>query len=155
MPHDTDHAQVLVPPPLIFLGYLVGALLLNWAVPFPIPSGSPVRAAGALLIVSGLLLGGFAISQMLKEHASPGPHAPTTVVVTQGPYRFTRNPIYLGFFLIYLGFTLLNATLWGLVLSPFLLTTVNRAVIQPEETYLGSKFPDEYPAYKARVRRWI
>jgi protein-S-isoprenylcysteine O-methyltransferase Ste14 len=128
---------------------------LNWAVPLPIPSGAPVRAVGALLIFSGLLLGGSAIFQMRRQRTSPGPHVPTTAVVTDGPYRFSRNPIYLGFFLIYLGFSLLTATLWGLVLSPFLLATVNRAIIQPEEIYLGSKFPDDYPDYTRQVRRWI
>jgi protein-S-isoprenylcysteine O-methyltransferase Ste14 len=76
-------------------------------------------------------------------------------LVTTGPYRFTRNPIYLGFLLIYLGFTLLAGTLWGLLLSPFLIGTVTQWIIHAEEAYLGRKFKEDYKAYSSRVRQWL
>ena len=101
------------------------------------------------------MLAGSAFSQMKKAHTTPDLRQPTTALVTAGPYRFTRNPIYLGLFLIYLGFTLLAGTLWGILLSPFLFWTVTNAIVRLEEEYLQQKFRDEYTGYLSRVRRWI
>jgi protein-S-isoprenylcysteine O-methyltransferase Ste14 len=155
MEKDTNHARIMFPPPMLFLGFLIGALVLNWLFPLPEPWTTILRIAGGAAVVSGLLLGGAAISRMRRAHTSPGPDRPTTALVTEGPYRFTRNPIYLGFLLIYLGFTLMAGTLWGLVLSPILLWIATRAIIRAEEAYLAERFPDDYEAYKARVRRWL
>lgn len=155
MSEVADHAQVMVPPPMVFLGYLIGALILNWAVPIHVPLSTALKGIGGLAAVGGLLLAGAAVSRMIKAHTSPDPHQPTTALVTDGPYRFTRNPIYLGFFLIYLGFTLLAGTLWGLLLSPFLMATIIRSVVHPEEEYLGRKFREQYKEYSTRVRQWL
>ncbi len=155
MSENIDRAQVIVPPPLVFLGYLVGALIINWAVPFPTPWTLNLRIIGGLAIAIGIFLVGSAFSQRRNAHTTPDLSQPTTMLVTTGPYSFTRNPIYLGFFLIYLGFTLLAATLWGLLLSPFLLLTITHAIIHFEEEYLKKKFTDEYTSYSSRVRRWI
>jgi protein-S-isoprenylcysteine O-methyltransferase Ste14 len=108
-----------------------------------------------MAVLVGLALGGAAVSAMIRRHTSPGPYEPSTSLVTDGPYGFTRNPIYLGFLMIYLGFTWLAGTFWGLLLSPFLLATVTWAVIQPEEKYLGGKFAAAYSSYRSRVRRWL
>lgn len=141
---NMDHAQVMVAPPLVFLGYLIGALILNWVVPFPTPWTFLLRIVGGLAVVAGFLFGGSAFSQMRKAHTSPDPHQPVNALLADGPYRFTRNPIYLGFLLIYLGFTLLAGTLWGLIASPFLIWTITHAVIHAEEIYLNEKFGDIY-----------
>ena len=152
---NLDHAQVMVPPPLVFLGYLIGALVVNWAVPFPEPWIFAFRIIGAVMVVAGFFLAGSAISQMRKSHTSPDPHQPVNALVTSGPYRFTRNPIYLGFLLIYLGFTMAAGTWWGWLGSPFLIWSVTNSVIQPEEVYLDDKFEEQYKEYCSRVRRWI
>jgi len=152
---NTDHAQVMVPPPLVFLGYLIGALISNWIIPFPTPWVFILRIVGGLAVAAGILFVISAFSQMRKAHTSLDPRQTTTALVTEGPYRFTRNPIYLGFFLIYLGFTLLAGTLWGLIASPFLIWTITHAVIQAEEIYLDKKFGDTYKEYRSRVRQWI
>jgi protein-S-isoprenylcysteine O-methyltransferase Ste14 len=152
---NIDHAQVMTPPPLVFLGYLIGALILNWLIPVPTPWTFALRIVGGVMIIAGFVLAGSAISQMRNEHTSPDPHQSVTALVTSGPYRFTRNPIYLGFFLIYLGFTLLAGTLWGLIESPFLIWTITSAVILAEETYLDIKFSEQYKEFRSHVRRWI
>jgi protein-S-isoprenylcysteine O-methyltransferase Ste14 len=150
-----DHVQVILPPPVIFLGYLVSAVVLQWVVPLPTPWTLPLRILGGVLVMAGLVLCGSAFSEMMKAHTTPDPHQPSTALVTTGPYRFTRNPIYLGFLLIYLGFTSLAGTLWGLLLSPFLIGTITRWIIHAEEAYLGGKFKEEYQVYYSRVRQWI
>ncbi len=155
MAETNDHARVPLPPPVIFLGYLVSAIVLQWVVPFPFPWSVPLRILGGLLLIGGLLLAASAVREMRRMHTTPDPDHPVVALVTLGPYRFTRNPIYLGFLLIYLGFTLLAGTLWGLILSPFLIGTVTRWVIHAEEDYLGEKFEDQYAAYCSRVRQWI
>lgn len=152
---NDEHPRVRVPPPLVFLGYLVAALVLNWLFPFPEPWATILRVVGGVCIIAGLALGGTAVSRMLKAGTSPDPDQAATALITDGPYRFTRNPIYLGFLLIFLGFTLLAGTLWGLVLSPFLIWTVTRIVIRAEEGYLSVKFAERYEDYKSRARRWI
>ncbi len=152
---NLEHAQVMVPPPLVFLGYLIGALILNWVIPFPTPWTFILRLVGIFAVVAGISFVGSAFSRMMKAHTSPDPHQPVAALVTGGPYRFTRNPIYLGFLLIYLGFTLFAGTLWGLLAAPFLVWTITQAVIQAEEIYLGNKFGDTYKEYRSRVRQWI
>ncbi len=155
MTSTTDHAQVALPPSLLFLGYLLSAFLLQWAVPFRIPRPDLFRVLGGLLVIAGFLLAAAAIREMRNMHTTPDPHRAVAALVTAGPYRFTRNPIYLGFLLVYLGFTLLGGTLWGLLLSPFLLGTVTRWIIHAEESYLADKFPEAYIPYISHVRRWL
>ncbi len=152
---NPDHAQVKTHPPLIFLGYLIAVLVLNWLMPLPEPWLSALRITGMLAVIAGLLLAGSAFAQMRRARTSPDPHQPVSALVTSGPYRFTRNPIYLGFLLIYLGFGWLDGTLWGLIAAPLLIWTVTQAVIQAEELYLSSRFGPEYAVYRSRVRRWI
>lgn len=155
MTETADHAQAPIPAPFVVLGYLLSAIVLQWAVPFPFPWPVALRLLGAVLVIAGFALAASAIREMRRMHTTPSPRRGVTALVTTGPYRFTRNPIYLGFFLIYLGFTLLAGTLWGIVLSPFLIGTVTRWTIHVEEAYLIDKFGDEYTAYLLRVRRWL
>lgn len=150
-----DHPKIALPPPFIFAGYLVSALILQGLVPFPTPWPLFSRILGGLLVVIAIALVASAFSEMAKAHTAPDARQPTTALVTGGPYRFTRNPIYLGFLLIYLGFTLVDATFWGLLLGPFLIGAVTGSIIHAEETYLGNKFQDAYRDYTSRVRRWL
>jgi protein-S-isoprenylcysteine O-methyltransferase Ste14 len=155
MSDGTDHVRVPIPPPVIFAGYLIAALLLNWALPLPTAWLGFSRAVGALMVFAGLLLGASAIRLMLRAHTSPDLHKPTSALVTDRLYARSRNPIYLGLSIIYLGFSLLAGTLWGILLSPLLLLTVDRAVIHSEEAYLQARFESRYSEYKSRVRRWL
>jgi len=79
---------------------------------------------------------------------SPDPDQPTTSLIIEGPYRLTRNPIYLGFALIILGGTFLAGTLWGMFLAPFLVATVTRVIIRAEEQYLQATFAGRYSEYR-------
>ena len=111
------------------------------------PHRTPDREAMALAASAMILF--------FRARTSPLPIKPTTAIVETGPYRFTRNPMYLGLGLLYLGITLWVDTLWPLLCLPLVIFLVQRFVIEREERYLEAKFGEGYHAYKARVRRWI
>jgi protein-S-isoprenylcysteine O-methyltransferase Ste14 len=150
-----DRAGVIAPPPLIYLGPLALGLLLNRWRPRPFLPPPVARSLGTMLAGSGLLLGGWAARTMLAAGTALDPEHPVTRIVTAGPYRFSRNPIYLAFTLIYLGIAALANTRWPVLFLPGVLATVRRGVIAREERYLARKFGGEYTGYQTRVRRWI
>jgi protein-S-isoprenylcysteine O-methyltransferase Ste14 len=152
---DYEHPRVSIAPPLLFLAVLIAAVALHLLAPLPAPWPTTMRSAGMVLLVGGFLLAAWAFSRLVKAGTSPDPARAATTLLTQGPYRFTRNPIYLGFALVFLGFTLLAGTLWGLMLSPVLILAVTRLVVDPEEKHLMARFEARYAEYLARVRRWL
>jgi protein-S-isoprenylcysteine O-methyltransferase Ste14 len=83
------------------------------------------------------------------------PTNPTTAFVTSGPYRFTRNPMYLGMVFLYIAVALALGVIWALVVLPVVIAIVDGYVISTEECYLEMKYGDEYRAYKQRTRRWL
>jgi protein-S-isoprenylcysteine O-methyltransferase Ste14 len=115
-----------------------------------------VAVAGVGLIVAGAALGVAGVSVFRKAKTTVLPAArPTTSIVAAGPYRFTRNPMYLGMASAFLGITLLLNTMWALLMFPVVVLIVTRYVIQREERYLAAKFGDAYADYRRRVRRWL
>jgi len=101
-----------------------------------------------------LLLGWF---EWAMRHAGTptNPYKPVSNIVTEGPFRYTRNPAYLSMTMIYVGVATLANALWAILLLPAVLLAIRRGVIEREERYLEGKFGEEYLRYKARVRRWI
>ena len=152
-----DHPNINknIHPPVLTLIHLVVAYVAKWAIPIPVTLPDLVRTAGFALVVLGFLLGVAAFAEFRKAHTTLDPHGSTTKLVTSGIYRFTRNPIYLGFVLMLAGFPLFSGTVWGAILVPVLILNMNSLVIQHEEAYLQKKFGDEYTRYKSRVRRWL
>jgi protein-S-isoprenylcysteine O-methyltransferase Ste14 len=90
-----------------------------------------------------------------KAETNINPYEPLTTIVIEGPYRFTRNPLYLATTLIYGGIAVRLNVLWATLVLPLVLAVIQRGVIEREERYLERKFGEEYTQYKARVRRWI
>jgi protein-S-isoprenylcysteine O-methyltransferase Ste14 len=150
-----DHSGVAIPPPLLYAIPLAVGLLLHRARPIVLmPRGAAVPL-GLLLVALGLGLVGLAMASFLRARTSPIPVKPTTAIVETGPYRFTRNPMYVGLAALYLGVTLWVDSLWPVLFLPVALFAVQRFVIAREELYLEAKFGDQYRGYKARVRRWL
>ncbi|MBI1744667.1 isoprenylcysteine carboxylmethyltransferase family protein [Candidatus Acetothermia bacterium] len=151
-----DNAGVIYWPPAIYaIPLAVGIIAhLIYSVSF-LPEGWLWRLLGVLLIGFGIFLALWAERTMHSSGTTPNPYKPTTAIVTAGPYRFTRNPMYLSMALCYLGVTFLMNALWPLLLLSITLFIVNYGVIAREERYLAKKFGDAYVHYKSRVRRWI
>lgn len=152
---DRPNISPMVHPPFVALFYLVVTMILQRFAPIPFDVTAIGRYIGLGLTFIGFMLGVGAYLEFRKVRTTLDPHGSVRALVTSGVYRFTRNPIYLGFFLMVAGFPLNSGSLWGLVAAPFFATTMSRLVIEKEEAYLEKKFKEEYTAYKSSVRRWI
>ena len=150
-----DNPGVVAPPPLIYAGALAIGLLANRLFPIPFLPRGLSRVLGWLLIVGGFAIGTLGFREMKRAGTNVDPREPTTAIVTGGPYRFTRNPLYLSMTLIYSGITALFNALPAALLLLVVLRIMRRGVIEREERYLEGKFGDEYLNYKAQVRRWM
>jgi len=152
-----DVAGVIALPPLIFLGFLAAAVVLEAVVPLPLLAAHvfPRYLSGAALAVGGFVLIAMGTRRFLAAGTNIPPTLPTTALVVDGIYRRTRNPLYLGMTLVYLGLGVAAASLWTIGLVVPLIWVINVGVVAREERYLERKFGDAYRFYKARVRRWI
>jgi protein-S-isoprenylcysteine O-methyltransferase Ste14 len=151
-----ETAGVIAPPPLIYLvGLVLGWLLeRRWPSPFRlIEEASPW--IGWALIAIGLAIFVLALAAFHRVHTSANPYAPTAAIATTGPYRISRNPIYIADVIIYLGVCALLNTPWPLLLLPVVIWVLNKGVIEREERYLENRFGNLYIVYKSHVRRWL
>ena len=150
-----DNPGVVAPPPLIYAGALALGLVANKLYPMAFLPRAVSRVLGLPLIFGGLTIGLLGFREMRRAETNVDPYKPATAIVTEGPYRFTRNPLYVGMTLMYSGITALFNALPAALLLPIVLAVMQRGVIAREERYLEGKFGEEYLYYKARVRRWI
>ena len=153
MTEHKDHADVKIHPPILLLIHLIAVYLLNRLLPLGIRNF--LVWAGYLLVLIGLGLAFGAVSQFIRAHTTLDPHGSVSEIVTGGVYHFSRNPIYLGFVCLLIGFSFIFRSWWGLILSPLFIVLMNALVIQNEEAYLEKKFGNIYSSYKSRVRRWL
>jgi protein-S-isoprenylcysteine O-methyltransferase Ste14 len=152
-PFDTP--GVRFPPPLIFIIVFVAGLQLQRI--FPVIDIPKVigRLISAVCFVASAILAASSFIMFRRAHTSPLPFKPTSALVTNGPYRFSRNPMYLSLVLLYVGLALWRDIFWVLVLAPIAVVLVQYLAIVREERYLERKFGQKYLIYKARVRRWL
>ena len=142
---------------LAYLGPLVASFLLHflWKPLRFFPEWWIGPAVGLPLVVVGILLLAWAIRTMVRAGEDPDPERPTTAIVANGPYAFSRNPIYVSFNAVYVGIALVANTLWPIIFLPVGIALLFYRVIAREEGYLERVVGDEYLKYKARVRRWV
>jgi protein-S-isoprenylcysteine O-methyltransferase Ste14 len=150
-----DIPGVIAPPPLIYLGGLAVGFALEIALPGGSLPGIVEWAAGGLLLAAGVGLLGWWISSFRRADTPIPPYEPTTALVTDGPYRVSRNPAYVGFALVYAAIALLADAPWVLLPLPVVLAVMQRGVIEREERYLERRFGEDYRNFRARTRRWI
>ena len=154
----SDHAEVAIKPPFLFLGALALGCLLSLVLPIGPRLASPNGLAlgvGVIFAAIGLALAILSIRRFRLAGTSVVPGEPSTALVVEGPYRFTRNPIYIGFVLLYFGLAIILTSLWVLVLLIPVLIVLQRGVVEREETYLKRQFGDAYRKYQGRVPRWL
>jgi protein-S-isoprenylcysteine O-methyltransferase Ste14 len=152
---DRDNAEVLAPPPLIYLGALALGLLLDKKLPIPFLPRSISRALGWPLLVGGVSLMSWFFFTMRRADTPIDPRESVSNLATDGPFRYTRNPAYLSMAMIYAGISSLANAFSSILLLPAVLMVIQRGVIEREERYLERKFGQEYLRYKDQVRRWI
>jgi protein-S-isoprenylcysteine O-methyltransferase Ste14 len=152
-----DTSGVRVFPPAIYLAAVLIGFLLQRVVPLQAPaSWRPFEhGAGIVLIVVGFVTNVSAIAVFRLSGTTPNPMKPVRAFVVRGPYRFTRNPMYLGLTVLCSGIGLTTDALWVTVLAFVAAVVTKRIVIDKEEPYLTRQFGSEYQAYTERVRRWL
>lgn len=152
---DKDIPGVIARPPLIYLSSLGLGVWLDYLWPSAAIPNPVQYVVGAALIVLGVTVLAIAMRQFRKAGTNVQTWKPTTALVTNGFYRFSRNPIYVALSLIYAGIGIAADNLWVLGLLIPLLAVIRYGVIALEERYLERKFGQEYLSYKASVRRWL
>jgi protein-S-isoprenylcysteine O-methyltransferase Ste14 len=144
-----------VRPPLVYAGVFLIGLLLQLLLPLPRIARAYSPSLAGILALAGILL----LIGSLRKFWSAGTHArhtrPTTAMVTSGPYRLTRNPMYVGVLCLYLAVACWLRQLWPVLLSPVVVWLLTTYVIRPEEAFLARQFGSDYEAYRGRVRRWV
>lgn len=149
-----DSAAVKLPPPITFAAPLIVGLLIGKWCPLRLP-GALWWIPGWILVAAGLGVAIWARQIFSRRGTSVLPFRPTLVIVVEGPFRVSRNPIYLGFALAYIGGSLLFRSVWPLLFLPIVLLVVHKTAIVREETYLERRFGAQYLEYKNKVRRWL
>jgi protein-S-isoprenylcysteine O-methyltransferase Ste14 len=153
-----SHPGVHVPSPFLFVaGFLVALALERWVFSLRFGAGSrpTTLLTGWLLLAVGASLVLWAVRTFTRARTTLMPFKPASSLVTGGPFRFSRNPMYVGSTLIYIGLSLLLRMVWPLVLLPLVLTMLFALVVRREERYLAAAFEAEYAEYRRRVRRWL
>ncbi len=150
-----DKPDVLVFPPLGFVLCLGIGIGLHWLWPSRLPAAIALKLAGGALIVGAALLALAARRAFKLAGTHIRPDRPATAIVSSGPYRFTRNPMYLALCLLHAGIALVSG--WSSILCtlPLLAITFHHGVIVREEKYLAAKFGAAYRSYQSSVRRWF
>ncbi len=150
-----DNADVIALPPLIYGAALAIGLVLHVIYPIAfLPQGLAVWVGVALIVVSIVIVGS-ALRAMARAKTPFHFRKPTTAVVTDGAFRYSRNPMYVSLALLYLGIASLVNTPWLVLLLVPLMVVIQRGVVRREERYLEGKFGEHYGQYKRQVRRWI
>ena len=152
-----DTANILVFPPAASVVAPALAGFMEWLVPLGI-----LPAPGGAFLITGIILMALAgVLAVTGTHAfkraktNIDPRRPALVLVSDGPYQFTRNPMYLGMITLNLGLTLAASLDWGLLTTPILALILHYGVVLREESYLLGKFGDPYAALLKRTRRWL
>ena len=156
---EDDAAKVRFFPPGIPILAIATGSIIEWLVPMDIgyvlPTPERYYVGGVLAIGAILFLGLWSVVLFRKGGQNENPWKPTPSIEVSGPYRFTRNPMYLQMVLVSIGVGIAFNNYWILLLTPVVAWALYICAIRPEEAYLEEKFGEEYLSYKARVRRWL
>lgn len=156
MDHNTHRPRTLILPPAPY----VAAIAIGWWIdrniqPLPWNWGDITQLLGWMSVTTGLALLAWAAITLWRHKTTVNPYKAASSLCTTGPFHYSRNPIYLGDWLIFIGSSMLLSTWWPLLFSPLIWAVLRYGVIRHEEAHLEAKFGDSYHNYKIRVRRWL
>lgn len=155
-PAVPDRAAVRIFPPAVPLLTIAAGVVLERMIPTALSIPEAVRWSGGVLAIGSVLfLGAWSVALVRRSGQSENPWKPTTGVIRSGPFRLTRNPMYLQMVLVTFGLGIAFENPWILALTPLCGIALQLLAIRPEEEYLERKFGEEYLQYKARVPRWL
>ena len=152
---ERDCPNVIAFPPLVYGGTLLFGLLLQLVWPLSIFEPHPPKWIGGSVALLSAVLAKWGDHTMRRAGTNIKPTEPTITIVQDGPFRFSRNPLYISLTLFYVGVALIFNAVIPILVLPLLLVVVHLGIIRREERYLEAKFGDQYRQYRARVRRWI
>ncbi len=150
-----DNAGVKVPPPFIFLISILIGLGLNRARPMSVVPENLAMPLGVAFIVASIALAFLGFRELGRHKTTTRPDEPSSTIVKTGPYRITRNPLYVALGTLHLGIGLWTNSLWVVLMLIPTLIIMTKQIIAREEAYLERAFGEDYLRYKASVRRWI
>ena len=152
---EKDNPGVIMLPPLLYGIAFAVVLALRWFLPMPIFDHAVALWPGLALVVLAVWIAIWGRNALQAAGTNVSPSLPTTAIVTSGPFRFSRNPLYIALMLLYFGLTLAVNTWWGIVMLVPLLILMHRGVVLREERYLDEKFGETYRQYSSKVRRYF
>jgi protein-S-isoprenylcysteine O-methyltransferase Ste14 len=152
---EPDNPAIRIPPPLLYLLPFASGLLLDRSLHIPFLPRRVARIIGWPLVGGGVALAGWSIRTMRGADTTIRPDKPVSKLIQDGPFGYSRNPLYLSDAMLYAGIAVLRNSLWAILLLPLVLLVIEREMIGREERYLERTFGEEYLNYKARVRRWL
>ena len=156
MSESADTSNAIIRPPIAWAIAILAAIGVDWLYPLRfVPASVPRIWVGSGVFAVALALAIWAVVTITKAGSRVETNKPTTMIVTKGPFRFTRNPIYLGFLLGQVGLAIGFDNLWMLATLVPLYLVLRYGVIAREQAYLEHKFPLDYVGYKSCVRRWL
>jgi protein-S-isoprenylcysteine O-methyltransferase Ste14 len=155
MTTSTDKPGIVAPPPLLYAGAFVVVLVFRWFRPMPIVGGAAAVWPGLACVALGIGLATWGRRTMQAAGTNINPYRPSTAIVTSGPFRYSRNPLYLALTLLYVGLTLAFNTWWGIAVLVPLVIVMHTGVVLREERYLEQKFGESYRQYRSEVRRYL
>ncbi len=155
-PSESEEPPSRVPwPPLLFISVIIGGRLLGHFAPLPLVPQELAHVAGALLVSLGLANDIWCAVTLRRNKTTILPHRPVSTLVTSGPFRYSRNPIYISELALTLGLGLLLRSPWMIFLTPLLFFALVKLAIEPEERHLERKFGTRYQQYVAHTPRWL
>jgi protein-S-isoprenylcysteine O-methyltransferase Ste14 len=152
---NSDAPDVKIIPPLVYLAGIVIGFFANIWMPIKVVPTLVGWTVGGILIFCGAALTGSAVLNFKDAGTTVRPDRAASTLVIAGPHKITRNPMYLGLALLYLGITIADQSIWALILLPVVLAIILRRAIESEEAFLEKRFGADYVSYKEKVRRWI
>jgi len=145
----------IILPPLVFLTALIAMILLHLYQPGKVWQSGPLGYIGILLIALGVYIPAWAVRVFKQAETNLMPYRDPDAMVTEGPFGFSRNPMYLGLLCVLIGVAVILGTVNSLIVLPAFFAVINWYHIPFEEARMAAHFGENYTAYKAKVRRWI